>query len=337
MITPLRHTELLPGTLKNLFYPPERSEYTYFLRAGDCPFANGSMLVRAAWSAEASMLAYARYAANRMDDGDLDANFGRAGLDYQKIGGSRGNWNAPGTQAVFASCNRFAILAFRGTEIDDTKASLYDLDIVLVPEHDYRPSAADPGPALVHLAAIAHLFSPPCLVHRGFQNALAEVWEQIHRIVSDYRGSHPGAEIRFTGHSLGGALAVLAYSRFADPDLSLCTFGCPRVGDGPFRDRVMSNPGRGIYRFVNFNDAVAHIPPEGLLYKQSPSQCYRFDKDGNLTQDSDTFGGDVESLRTAVTGLPGSIGSGDLASISAPPSVVDHSPARYCFRLWDCV
>lgn len=337
MITPVRHTKLLPGTLKNLFYPPERGEYIYFARAGECAFANGSTIVKAAWAADASMLVYSRYGADRMDDGDLDANFGRAGLAYQKIGGSAGNWNASGTQAVFASCDQFAILAFRGTEIDDTEDSLYDADIALVPEHDYRPSPDDPGPALGHLTGITNLFSPPCLVHQGFQNALKEMWEQVHRIFLDYRSSHPGVEIRFTGHSLGGALAVLAFSRFADPDLSLCTFGCPRVGDEAFRDRVMSNPGRGVYRFVNFNDAVAHVPPESLFYKHAPSQCYRFDENGNLSQDGDTFGGDVDSLRAAVNGLPAGLRTVDLDGIPAPPSVVDHSPSRYCFRLWDCV
>jgi len=328
---------LLPGTLKNLFYPPEREEFTYFERAGECGYANGSAIVKAAWAADAAMLAYARYGAQRMDDDDLDANFRRAGLGYQKIGGTAGTWNAPGTQAVFASCDQFAILAFRGTEIDDPKDSLYDGDIVLVPEHDYRPSPGDPGPALGHLTSITHLFSPPCLVHQGFRNALDEVWEAVHHIVLDYRGNHPGAEILFTGHSLGGALAVLAYSRFADIDLSLCTFGCPRVGDGAFRDRVMSNPGRGIRRFVNFNDAVAHVPLESLLYRQSPEQCYRFDDNGNLGSDGDTFGGDIDALRAAVNGLPANLLTADLSQISAPPSVVDHSPARYCFRLWDCV
>jgi hypothetical protein len=27
----------------------------------------------------------------------------------------------------------------------------------------------------------------------------------------------------------------------------------------------------------------------------------------------------------------------DLAEIPAPPGLVDHSPARYCIRLWNCV
>jgi hypothetical protein len=51
----------------------------------------------------------------------------------------------------------------------------------------------------------------------------------------------------------------------------------------------------------------------------------------------DTFQGDVTSLGAAIARLPGSIELGNLDEILAPPSLVDHSPARYCFRLWDCV
>ena len=41
MLTPLRHTPLLPGTLQNLFYPPRENEYTYFQRAAELPFQEG--------------------------------------------------------------------------------------------------------------------------------------------------------------------------------------------------------------------------------------------------------------------------------------------------------
>jgi hypothetical protein len=27
----------------------------------------------------------------------------------------------------------------------------------------------------------------------------------------------------------------------------------------------------------------------------------------------------------------------DLAKVPAPPGLVDHSPSRYCIRLWNCV
>jgi hypothetical protein len=303
MTTPLRHTPLLPGTLQNLFYPPQ--QYVYFARAAELPFQTGDTIRKAAWAADAAMLAYARYGERRMTDAELDADF--------------------------------ALCAFRGTERDDPNDFASDFNILLMHEPDYRPVSRDPQPPLGHLSFITHLFSEPCLVHRGFQLALNQVWEKVHTLVTDYRRQHPQSEICFTGHSLGAALAVLAFSRFADPDISLYTFGCPRVGDAAFRDRVLSNQGRGICRFVNFNDAVTHVPLENFLYRQTPQECYKFSADGDLDTDDSRFHGDVESLRAAVLGLPASIKTGDLANIPAPPSVVDHSPARYCFRLWDCV
>jgi hypothetical protein len=333
--TPLRHTPLLPGTLQNLFYPPQ--QYIYFARAAELPFPTGDPIRKAAWAADAAMLAYARYGERRMTDAELDANFDRAGLTYEKIGPTPTDWNAPGTQAVFASGPDFALCAFRGTERDDPNDFASDFNIALMHEPDYRPVSHDPRPPLGHLSFITHLFAEPCLVHRGFQLALNQVWEKVHTLVTDYRRQHPQSEICFTGHSLGAALAVLAFSRFADPNISLYTFGCPRVGDAAFRERVLSNQGRGIYRFVNFNDAVTHVPLENFLYRQTPQECYKFSEDGDLDTDDSRFHGDVESLRAAVLNLPASIKTGDLADIPAPPSVVDHSPARYCFRLWDCV
>lgn len=337
MIIPLRPTNFLPGTLKNLFYPPERSEYTYFARAKECPFIGGNATVKAAWAADASMLAYGRFGPQRMNDTDLKAILDPAGLNFIKIGGTPGNWNALGTQAIFIFSADFAILAFRGTELDDAVDSVFDTDVALVLEHDYRPSPADSRPALGFLTSVTHLFSPPCFVHQGFQKALKEVWENVRGIVTGYRARNPHAEVLFTGHSLGGALAVLAYSRFADPNFSLYTFGCPRVGDGAFRDRVLSNPGEGVYRIVNFNDAVSHIPLESLLYKQTPGDCLRFDEHGNLNSDGDTFEGDVDALRLAVNLLPANLAGCDLSQIPAPTSVVDHSVARYCMRIWNCL
>jgi Lipase (class 3) len=176
-----------------------------------------------------------------------------------------------------------------------------------VHEPDYRPVSQDSGPPLGHLSFVSHLFTAPCLVHRGFQLALNQVWDKVHSLVTGYRRQYPHAEICFTGHSLGAALAVLAFSRFSDPDLSLYTFGCPRIGDSAFRDRVVSNNGRGIYRYVNYNDAVAHVPPESLFYRQTPEKCFRFDQDGNLDIGDSLFKGDVQALQTAIAGLPGSI------------------------------
>jgi hypothetical protein len=334
-ITPTGRVPLLPGTLKNLFYPPERSEYTYFARAAAHPFAGASAVVKAAWAADASMLCYARYGLQPMPEADFTGHLARAGLDtVLKIG----DWGAAGTQGYFASNDRFAILAFRGTEADDPTDLADDTDILPVHEPDYRPVKDDPQPALLHLSLIEHLFSPPCLVHQGFQRALNRVWGQVHDCVIAYRKTYPQAEVCITGHSLGGALAVLAFSRFADSNLSLFAIGCPRVGNQAFGDHVTADASRTIFRCVNFNDAVAHIPLESAAYRHSPLEYHHFDQDGNLTTEIDDgrFLGDVQALETAFHGLPQDLRTG-LDQIPAPPSVVDHSPARYCIRLWNCI
>jgi hypothetical protein len=61
------------------------------------------------------------------------------------------------------------------------------------------------------------------------------------------------------------------------------------------------------------------------------------DQEGDLGDDDGSFKGDISSLQAVLTNLPSGIMVNDLDKIAAPPSVVDHSPARYCIRLWNCV
>ena len=333
MIPPNRDTPLLPGTLKNLFYPPERSEYKYFERAERNPFLGGADLARAAWAADAAMLSYARYGRLPMPVSDFTGHLERGELRVQNL---IGDWKASGTQAYFAANDRFAFLAFRGTEVDDKVKEFDDVDILLVHEPDYRTVPGHPHSPLAHLSLVEHLFSVPCLVHQGFQRALNSVWDEVHACVTRYRQDRPNAEICFTGHSLGAALAVLAFSRFGDPGASLITFGCPRVGNDTFQNRALSQPGRGIFRYVNLDDPVAHVPLESCLYRHVPESCLRFDKQGNLMEDDGSFKGDVDALRVSIEGLPRDLSEG-LDKIDAPEGVVDHSPARYCTRLWNLV
>jgi hypothetical protein len=333
VIHPIRNTPLLPGTLKNLFYPPERAEYSYFERAKNNPFLGGTSVVRGAWAADAAMLAYARYGMTAMPVSDFTGHLEKAELRVENL---IGNWKAPGTQGYFAANERLAFLAFRGTEADDKVKQFDDVDILLVPEPDYRPVPGHPHSFLAHLSLVEHLFSPPCLVHQGFQRALNSVWDEVHECVAKYRQAYPGGEICFTGHSLGAALAVLAYSRIGDSSSSLITFGCPRVGNDVFQKRVLSNPGKGMHRFVNLNDPVAHVPLESFFYRQVPQICRRFDAQGNLAEDDGSFQGDERALAVAIEGLPKDFSNG-IDKIDAPLGVVDHSPARYCIRLWNCV
>jgi hypothetical protein len=333
---PHRNTPLLKGSLKNLFYPPEQNEYRYFDRAAEFPFA-GEDVIKAAWAADAAMLCYSRYGVRRMNDGELKLCLAAGGLTLEKkIGEDPADWNAPGTQAMFVTGANFAILAFRGTEADDPQNLQDDLEIVLVPEPDYK---SGPTPQLGHFSAILHLFADPCLVHRGFQKALNRVWDQVYAVLADYRSKNPDSEICLTGHSLGGALALLTYSRFRDANVLAYTIGCPRVGNASFIARVAA-AGGGNFRCVNFNDLVTHIPLESELYLHAPQNCHRFDEAGWLDLEHDgTLAADVGVLERVIGGLPGDlVGNPEkLDSLPAPPGLVDHSPARYCMRLWDCV
>jgi hypothetical protein len=332
LATPVGQDPLLPGTWKNLFYPPERNEYTYFKRAQACPFVEGSPFVKGAWAADAATLAYGRFGKSAMPPGDFQGFLKAAGFDnVQQIG----NWSKGGTQGYFASNGQFAILAFRGTEADDPLDVLADLDILLVDEHDFRPSPDDANLALRHLALVEELVAPPCRVHQGFQRALNQVWSEVHACIASFRGAHAKAEICFTGHSLGAALATLAFSRFDDPNLSLYTIGCPRVGNQAFCGRIPTDENR-VFRFVNLNDPVAHIPVADGKYQHAPPDCIRIDQSGNLVEDDGSFKGDVSALKVAITAIPRA-GLVLLPNSPAPAGVVDHSPARYCVRLWNCV
>lgn len=81
-----------------------------------------------------------------------------------------------------------------------------------------------------------------------------------------YTKQYPTARIVFTGHSLGGALAVHAatdtiLSGWADESKVLTyTFGQPRVGDYLFGD-ILRDRGIAAFRVIHDDDIVPHLPP----------------------------------------------------------------------------
>ncbi len=98
-------------------------------------------------------------------------------------------------------------------------------------------------------------------VHRGFYQAYEVVQDQIKGCLGS--GDLGGRKLWITGHSLGGALAVVAAAEFQGTyDLTgLYTYGQPKVGFSSLKDFLNSHYANRFYRFVNDDDIVPQVPP----------------------------------------------------------------------------
>ena len=200
------------------------------------------------------------------------------------------------TQAFIAAKNDFIVLSFRGTE--DIADWFRNLDIDLVP-----------GP-------VGH-------VHDGFQKALSEVWEGnagMEKAVSDLRNN--GQTVWITGHSLGGALAVLAAVKLNLKSgilaNGLYTLGQPRVGNAEFIAAFNDSFGGRAFRFVNNNDIVTRVPPWIRGYRHGDAMLY-FDTGKQLL---DTIS-PLQKLIDGIKGVTSSIGELGLDVLN------DHSKEQY--------
>lgn len=327
---------LLPPTWKNLFYPPEDDEYKYFAHAQDHRFSEPKPAgvpfnaVKAAWAADAAMLAYGRFGRQPIPEARFRSILADAGFtDCEFIG----DWsaNGRGTQGYFASNADFAMLSFRGTERDDPSDSLTDIDARPSSEQDF--ASGSERHSLLHMVEdAADSLLHGSVVHHGFQQALNQVWSVTTALLSSYRSRRPSAEICFTGHSLGAALATLAIGRFRGEAASLYTIGSPRVGNDAFCRRVRERATLGVFRFVDNNDLVTHVPVAAPIYQHVEQQCYRFDDSGRLSVAQAGTLSDLQDLAQVIAELAERWQFQDL-NTEAPSRLVDHSPARYCMRI----
>jgi triacylglycerol lipase len=149
------------------------------------------------------------------------------------------------TQGFVARRENIIIVAFRGTE----PVNAHDW----ISDFKYHQRSLLP--------------EVPGLVHGGFADAIEKVNDTMCAAVK--RLSRADAPRLFvTGHSLGGALAVLAAAvlRFCESrDIAaVYTYGQPRVGDPKF-SAAYDQALRGVtFRYVNDLDIVPHVPPEKL-------------------------------------------------------------------------
>ncbi|CBZ29304.1 putative lipase [Leishmania mexicana MHOM/GT/2001/U1103] len=153
-----------------------------------------------------------------------------------------------------------------------------------------------------------------CKVHRGFYTAYASLRTQMIQDVLLLHARYPLYTLFVTGHSLGGAIAMLAAVDLTTWDMSeaevlgkgvlsrgvvspplhltpitLYTFGEPRVGNGHFSNWSLSVlTGRQTFRLTHAKDPVPHVPPRTLSYVHMPREVWypKDDKKHYLCRDN---------------------------------------------------
>ncbi len=145
-------------------------------------------------------------------------------------------------------------------------------------------------------------------VHSGFKAAFLPLWEQAMDTLDGL-----DMPLFYTGHSLGGAFAVLAASIL--PPASAYTFGAPRVGDSIFARLLTQVP---IYRVVAGKDIVSTVPPSAIPFEfRHAGQCVLLE-DGQALETEPDAAGWMERYR----------------HLADPPAfLADHAPLGYTARL----
>jgi triacylglycerol lipase len=182
-------------------------------------------------------------------------------------------------QVLAAANDEMIIVAFRGTEPNKLADWLVDAEIVQKPWRNY--------------------FGDPDLgrVHYGFVRNTSFVWEQLSQFVAKTRTNKQSLWI--AGHSLGGAMALIAGAAFALPERQtvngIYTFGQPRTGNRTFAVKCNRKFKPALFRVVNDQDIVPHVPPafipflliplHGPIFYRHAGELLHFDAIGKLHTD----------------------------------------------------
>ncbi|MFM2294752.1 MAG: hypothetical protein RLZZ350_1165 [Verrucomicrobiota bacterium] len=183
------------------------------------------------------------------------------------------------TQLFVAANDEMILVSFRGTQANDIWDWMTDAEIVL------RPFTVG-------------------LVHKGFYDALQDVWAELLAAIGKFQTQ--GQSVWFTGHSLGASLACLAVARLVfeerKPGHGLYTFGQPRTGDYFFSEKFDHEFGGKTFRFVNDCDIVTRLPPRVLNYSHV-GQLMFFDAQKRLQTDDHWWNKFLNSVVVGREGL----------------------------------
>jgi len=119
-----------------------------------------------------------------------------------------------------------------------------------------------------------------CEVHQGFYAASQlGIWSVVY-FIEKIKLLHPFAKVVVTGHSMGGAVALLAALELLDYGvlhMNLINFGSPRVGNHAFASYAshrLRNAADSHYRVTHGKDCVPNMPSIHAGYLHIDGEWY---------------------------------------------------------------
>lgn len=167
--------------------------------------------------------------------------------------------SANNTQVYIAETDESIVVAFRGSEAPTTLDGFKDWLLTNANNYLILPEGRA-GTDFV-AAGVGARF------HKGFLEALEMIWEPMLSRVN-YAIKAKDRPVWVTGHSLGGALALLAAWRLQRSFVSIheiVTFGAPMIGNDVAAKAFEQEFSGKIYRFVDLEDVVPHLPSVSLI------------------------------------------------------------------------
>jgi hypothetical protein len=163
------------------------------------------------------------------------------------------------TQAYLAVNDEHIVVAFRGTEAPTALEGIKDWlltnasNLLILPEGDLGTDFAAAGVGTRW--------------HLGFMTALGQIWAPLFDAIQAER-KKSDRPLWLTGHSLGGALALLAgwrLKRHFVPVHQIYTFGAPMVGNDETAKAIDRELANKVFRYINTQDPVPSLPTMSLL------------------------------------------------------------------------
>jgi len=188
-------------------------------------------------------------------DADVSKLFGETGEAFGVSSSGNGQTNSDRDAAFIWRSADEVIIAFRGTLPfrTDSQQDSDNQNLIIqdwLNDADFIPQ---PDPELG-------------LVHRGFKASFDNLWPGIIRQIKAWQAAGklgPQVKVYITGHSKGGALAMLAALKLRAenilPVTEVLTFAAPRVGGEDFAKKYAAQDIVG-YRYENQDDVVPHVP-----------------------------------------------------------------------------